>query len=438
MLDTEDASSSSSTSVPITEHFSSPVLSALKDEAIRSFRSTQQLRASLQMQKSLMPYNSSWLSSGLSSHSLLVSSLGGSVRQHIPTLIQSAQEAAAHIRPALASYLIADTRGIGEMAARSALAQIKTIAPPSLPFFQRERHMLQAFLPPTEMLQHLFPPMAFSSGLLTKSFFPLNRLLIQQVSDLSHHLNASLITLTRWLPAPLWKAGDWLKFRLLAAFGRAKLCLAPSLPEGLTYQIMSYVEAGDLRPVTLLLWSHYSLNRHAHLRQALNSWFDHPEFAARRHIFEEALASHCDGRYVASIRMLTPEIEGLGSYIVREHNLRALNKNGKDIGLRLGKTTSVVNRMIDAAEDTDSGLVHWVRVRSTQNYLDAFVSDTDFESDYEQVRNNRDVNRHGIAHGFQIQGYAWLNSLRLFLLLDTIHYLLQAIGKGITTSGVAV
>ncbi|GHO67942.1 hypothetical protein KSC_068340 [Ktedonobacter sp. SOSP1-52] len=94
------------------------------------------------------------------------------------------------------------------------------------------------------------------------------------------------------------------------------------------YQIMGYVEAGDLRPVTLLLWSYYTHSRHARLCQVVLSWSDHPEFAARRHIFEDALASHCERRYVASIRTLAPEIEGLGSHTVRERNLRATNQQG--------------------------------------------------------------------------------------------------------------
>ena len=98
----------------------------------------------------------------------------------------------------------------------------------------------------------------------------------------------------------------------------------------------------------------------------------------------------------------------------------------------------MVHRMVDAAEDTDPGLLHWVRVRSAHTYLDGFVAETDFERHYDQVRNHRAVNRHGIAHGFQIQGYAWLNSLRLFLLLDTIHYLLRTPIKGTITSGITV
>ncbi|GHO67941.1 hypothetical protein KSC_068330 [Ktedonobacter sp. SOSP1-52] len=98
----------------------------------------------------------------------------------------------------------------------------------------------------------------------------------------------------------------------------------------------------------------------------------------------------------------------------------------------MGKTTSVINRMINATEDTDAGLVHWARVGSTHSYLNILVADTDFQANYDKIRNNRDVNRHGIAHGFQIQGYTWLNSLRLFLLLDTLHYLLQSLEQGNT------
>jgi hypothetical protein len=407
------------------------VIPTLEDEVMRSFRSTQHIRASLLAQTSLLPDTSSFLSSWLPSSSLLVSSVGESVRQYNSSLIRTVQETATSLQSVFASRLIPEMCGISEMAAQSALAQVKAIAPSPLLFFQKERQLLQDLLPPASVLESLFPPVPLFDTVLAKSLFSPNSRLLQHISDLSHQLNASLVRLTQWLP-------EWLKLRLLAAFRRAKLCLAPSLPEDVTYRIVDYVEAGDLRPVTMLLWSHYARNRHAHLRQAVSSWFDHPEFAARKPIFEEALASHCDGRYVASIRMLTPEIEGLGSATVCEHRLHALNKHGKDIGLRLGKTTSVITRMIDAASDADPGFVHGVRVRSTQNYLAIFVAETDFEGEYDRIRNNRDVNRHGVAHGFQIQGYTWLNSLRLFLLLDTLHSLLQVLENRVTTSDIAV
>jgi hypothetical protein len=420
--------------VSSTEPPSSPVPSMPGDSALRSLLPAQQRYQSLLVRNVLPPDTSSLIPLWRSSSASLASSLGESLRQSLPSFILPIQEARASLESAVASRLAAEMQGIRE--ATNAIAQIGAIVPPSI--FQYERSLLQQIAPSTKVLKHLLSPVVFSQERLLQDFLSSHRLLLKPLSDFSHVLNTSLVTLTHWLPERVRQMGEWLRLRLLAAFRRAKLCLAPSLSEDMMYRIMGYVEAGDLRPVTTPLWSYYARNRHARLHQAMTSWFDHPEFAARRHIFEDAFASHCDGRYVASIRTLTPEIEGLGSYTVRAHNLRAVNKHGQDIGLHLGKPDSVMSRMVDAAEAADPGLLHWVRARSTHAYLDVVFTKTDFEHEYDRVRNRRDVSRHGIAHGFQIQGYAWLNSLRLFLLLDTLHYLLWATEQTTTTSGVAV
>lgn len=430
MLDADEVSTSSSPSVFPTELPFSSVPSMPSDSVLRSLLAAQQRVQSLPVRNVLPPDSSSLLPLWRSSSALLASSLGESLRQSLPSLIRPIQEARASLESVVASRLATEMQGIREAA--NAMAQIRAIVPPSI--FQYERSLLQQTAPSTKMLS----PVVISQERFLQDFLSSHRLLLQQMNDFSHVLNTSLVTLTHWLPERMRQMGEWLKLRLLAAFRRAKLCLAPSLSEDMMYRIMGYVEAGDLRPVTTLLWSYYARNWHARLHQTMVSWFDHPEFAARRHIFEEAFASHCDRRYVASIRTLTPEIEGLGSYTVRAQNLRAVNKHGQDIGLHLGKPDSVMSRMVDAAEAADPGLLHWVRAHSTHAYLDIVLTKTDFEHEYDRVRNRRDVNRHGIAHGFQIQGYTWLNSLRLFLLLDTLHYLLWATAQRTVTSGVAI
>jgi hypothetical protein len=433
MLDADEVSTSSPPSVSSTESPSSPVPSMPSSSALRSLLPAQQRVQSLLVHNVLPPDTSSLIPLWRSSSALLASSLGESLRQSLPSCTLPLQQIGASFESAVASRLATEMQGAREVA--NAIAQIGAIIPPSI--FQYERSLLQQIAPSTEGLEHLLSPVVFSQERLLQDVLSSHRLLLQQMNDFSHVLNSSLVTLIHWLPERVWQMGERLKRRLLAAFRRAKLCLAPSLSEEMMYQIMGYVEAGDLRPVTTLLWSYYARNRHARLHQAMASWLDHPEFAARRHIFEEAFASHRDGRYVASIRTLTPEIEGLGSYTVRAHNLRAVNKHGQDIGLHLGKPDSVMSRMVDAAEAADSGLLHWVRAHSTHAYLDVVLIKTDFEHEYDRVRDRRDVSRHGIAHGFQIQGYAWLNSLRLFLLLDTLHYLLWTTEQT-TTGGVVV
>jgi hypothetical protein len=72
-------------------------------------------------------------------------------------------------------------------------------------------------------------------------------------------------------------------------------------------------------------------------------------------------------------------------------------------------------------------LTHWVRLKSALAYVeDVFCEELEFERDYDCLhRQDHEMHRHGLLHGIQTSVMTALNSLRLFLLLDTMYGLFQ-------------
>jgi hypothetical protein len=251
----------------------------------------------------------------------------------------------------------------------------------------------------------------------------------------SSDLNAYVSSLPSLIIPSFQRFGERVRHWILAAFEHAGLCLAPSMSEDLMHQIAAWSLKGDLRPVTLLVWNYYSRNNHARLRNAVYGWRDTPEFCARWRFYEEAFKAHVQRLYSSSIRGLIPEIEGIAGRFVYVNGIKVSpNRSGLD----LKKTASVVDRMLNVAADIANldtqatDMEHWIRVKSLKQYLEnIFYENLAFEQNFDEVRNRRKLSRHGSSHGIQIGSIMAMNSLRLFLLLDTIHYILQAyITKG--------
>jgi hypothetical protein len=245
----------------------------------------------------------------------------------------------------------------------------------------------------------------------------------------SSSLNTYVNSIPSLMPPVLKRFGEWLRKWILAAFEHAGLCLAPSMSVDVMYRVADWSWKGDLRPVTLLVWNYYSRNNHARLRDAAYGWRDNPEFCARWRYYEEAFKAHVQGLYSSSIRGLMPEIEGIASRFVY---VNAIKMKPNRPGLDLKKTASVVDRMLNVAADVANldtqatEMEHWIRVKSLKQFLEnVFYENLDFEQNFDEVRNRRKLSRHGSLHGIQIGSVMAMNSLRLFLLLDTIHYILQ-------------
>jgi hypothetical protein len=210
---------------------------------------------------------------------------------------------------------------------------------------------------------------------------------------------------------------------LLAAFLRADLWPAPSMPAALLNKIGQLEPDGDRRPVTLAVWNYYARQNHAALAQAVAGWMNDPEYAARRTTFEAALIGHRQKLYELTIPALLAAVEGIASDFVH---------GGVSTGSapKLGKSGQIVKYAIEAAgnagiaDQDDAELLHVVLVEAVVQHVQ-YVSfeNTDFDTQYTEIRKRRTLYRHGTLHGIQINYASAMNSLRCFLLLDALYAL---------------
>lgn len=210
---------------------------------------------------------------------------------------------------------------------------------------------------------------------------------------------------------------------LLASFLYADLWPAPSMPVKLLDKIGQLAAGDDRRPVTLAVWNHYRRDNHAALEQAIVAWEDDPEYAARRHIFAQALQGHRAKLYALTIPTLLAQVEGIAGDFIHDSPASAPAP-------RLGKSSQIVRHAIEVAgnagiTDPDNAeVLHVVLVEAVIEHVQqvSFES-TDFAAQYADIRKRRALNRHGTLHGIQINYPSAMNSLRCFLLLDALYAL---------------
>ena len=249
-------------------------------------------------------------------------------------------------------------------------------------------------------------------------------LLAQQLSNM--FWQGPSIGIAHLLSSSFDKVSQSLRQLLITAFLRAKLWPTPSISDRLMYQIAEYAINGDIPSVTLLVWNYYARNNHARLREAVSCWWDDPEYRARRPHIEEALHAHCLGMYIASISTLMPFPEGITSDEAYQSGLVAPDGSP----LKLGKTKRIIKSSIERAASSQSNsmteLKRDVMVKSLTSYINQIAfEDFDFAAVYEQLRQRKTLNRHGILHGLQLNYHSYMNSLRCFLLLDALYGMRQ-------------
>lgn len=270
---------------------------------------------------------------------------------------------------------------------------------------------------------------------MMKHFSPMSSFLpdMSWVKTLTDSINTALIAFPDWMPNIRgWK--ERVRQRLLAAFRLIGICFAPSMSEDLMYQIADQVEAGNKRSsITLLIWNYYYRNNHARLQQAVDRWQDNPLYARIwRDYLLPAFRAHVRGEYGLSISALAPRVEGISSHVVKKNMILPQVPSREGV-LGLGSPKSVILRALNTAgdeanlESDATDIAHWMRVKSAVVYVeDIFCKKLNFERDYDFIhQRDHQVNRHAQVHGIQIHAATALNSLRLFLLLDTMYDLLQ-------------
>ncbi|MEI7015021.1 hypothetical protein [Leptospira licerasiae] len=150
----------------------------------------------------------------------------------------------------------------------------------------------------------------------------------------------------------------------------------------------------------------------------ISKWKNSKLFQVRSMVFNEALDSHNNGKFLSAIRTLLPELEGIISDWV-ESNLapsetppfrqESKTKKFRDLVLKESDLNPIFEGIVNQAIDfIIQGPV-----------LETFKS-------WKQAVSANFPHRHAISHGrLDSELYTEINSIKLFLLLDTIFYILE-------------
>ena len=188
---------------------------------------------------------------------------------------------------------------------------------------------------------------------------------------------------------------------------------APALVPYPFQDIMRRMSEGDMAGARKTLVKYCTPSM---LHKLADAWWDAPEFARRKALLSEALAAHQEARYVLSIPALLPQLEG----VVTDWMLRCLPAAAVPFRQE-SKTKKFRDTLLQAP---DKAFAYEKVVEATIS----FVLDGPVLASFKEWGDAVDdafPNRHVVEHGRHDDAiYTEESSLKLVLLLDTIHFLM--------------
>ncbi len=168
---------------------------------------------------------------------------------------------------------------------------------------------------------------------------------------------------------------------------------------------------------------YYDKNNCEQLRLMVRSWFDDSEiYTRRRQIIEDALDAHIASKFPLSIPALLPQVEGILSDNLRTEagNLGELLKSAVSSDFKNAGIFKALRDDILVFLSTDP----FFTTKKGDGFGKLFTSENNHKW-FEDRRVNGVIplNRPAILHGIQIDYGTKANSLRLFFLLDDIHWI---------------
>lgn len=158
----------------------------------------------------------------------------------------------------------------------------------------------------------------------------------------------------------------------------------------------------------------------------LDRWLTVPELADRRELLTQALAAHRASQYVLTIHALVPQLEG----IVSDRMIRSLRPGEMHF-----RQESKLKQLRDKALEDDDIAFSFRRV--IESTVDFIVKGPVLETfkHWLDDPNCMFPNRHVVGHGKFIEKlYTEENSVKAFLLLDTLAEILRTMGGAATPS----
>jgi len=176
---------------------------------------------------------------------------------------------------------------------------------------------------------------------------------------------------------------------------------------------------GKTSEIDCYLCSLFNENDGARLRERIEAWFKLPYMADRRQIILDGLEVHKAGKWTLTVPALLPLVDGLMRRFRKEHLRRSKNPN----------------RVMHADKFADYYRRNQPKLfgKSFAN----FVREHMFAKfDFSNGASPSSINRHAILHGETFDYATEVNSLKVFLLLDTISQFIQAVERRHKSSAV--
>jgi len=202
---------------------------------------------------------------------------------------------------------------------------------------------------------------------------------------------------------------------------KSNLWINPSAPIEIFAELRELVNNGNptSENIEKVFIGFYEEDNWQLLRDLVDYWGKHPNFAKRMEIIRDALDAHIAGKYTLSIPTLLPQIEGLLSSLTGEpagkptKTFKAeIEKRYDDIIPSLSKDillSLATSPILYGSTGKDS---HYFTPEKFPEWLA-----------HEGLTINQVFNRHAILHGVQIEYASKINSLKTFMLLDVICHL---------------
>jgi hypothetical protein len=186
----------------------------------------------------------------------------------------------------------------------------------------------------------------------------------------------------------------------------------PNWPVSAVHEVIRLKREGRIRQLDRLICESYELNRARPMRQAIDRWIDVPEFHARRRLFEDGLWAYRKGKCGLALTHWLPQVEGvLRGFAERQGFAQSgWKRAGRDIIQRQPDYASsfreaCLGALLSVYDDS-------LPVGRHPAGLGAFP-----------------VQRDAILHGVDLRFGRRAHAMRVFLLLDTLHYFIDQLER---------
>jgi len=186
----------------------------------------------------------------------------------------------------------------------------------------------------------------------------------------------------------------------------------PALLPSPLNKIIVAIQNNDVSEAKELFLNHCS---NQFLKELIKNWWELKEFSDRREVIEEAFFCHNNGRYIPAISTLLPHLEGIitefGHSVSTNMPFRQESKTKK--------VRDLLSEISLATYEFQSVLYFTFSFLIDGPMLESF-------KDWFQKVNVNFPNRHAVGHGkFIRELYTQENSIKVFLLLDTIYWIIK-------------